>query len=165
MLNITFMGNPLTVAGNQLAVGDKAPEFTTVNTELAPVSLKDLQGVKVFSVVPSIDTGVCQVQTKKFNEAVDKLDGITLATISLDLPFAQGRWCGAEGLENSLILSDYQDRDFATKYALLIDQLKLLARAVIVLDKDNTIKYVEYVSEVTNEPNYDAALEVAKSLI
>ncbi|MGL5955193.1 MAG: thiol peroxidase [Brevinema sp.] len=165
MLNITFHGNPLTVSGNQLSVGDTAPDFTVVNGELAPISLSNLKGVKIISAVPSLDTSVCAVQTKKFNKQVDALKEITLMTISLDLPFAQARWCGSEGLENSLTVSDYQERDFAKKYGLLIDQLKLLSRTVLVLDQNNVIRYVEYVSEVTQEPNYEAALTVAKSLL
>ncbi|MGL4676895.1 MAG: thiol peroxidase [Brevinema sp.] len=165
MLNITFHGDPLTVPGSQLSVGDTAPDFTAIKKDLSPVSLKDLKGVKIISAVPSLDTSVCQVQTKKFNQQVDALKGVTLVTISLDLPFAQGRWCGAEGLENSLTVSDYQEREFATKFNLLIKELKLLSRSVFVLDQDNVIRYVEYVSEVTAEPNYDAALACAKSLL
>ena len=165
MLNITFGGKPLSVNGIQLQVGDKAPNFSVTKNDLSTISLNDLSGIKLISIAPSLDTGVCQKQTKKFNEEVSSLEGVNLMTISLDLPFAQARWCGSEGLENSLTVSDYQNRDFATKYALLIDELKLLTRAVLVLDKDNTIKYVEYLEEITNEPNYEAALKAVKSLI
>ncbi len=165
MLNITFGGKPLSVNGTQLQVGDKAPNFSVTKNDLSTISLNDLSGIKLISIAPSLDTGVCQKQTKKFNEEVSSLEGVNLMTISLDLPFAQARWCGSEGLENSLTVSDYQNRDFATKYALLIDELKLLTRAVLVLDKDNTIKYVEYLEEITNEPNYEAALKAVKSLI
>jgi thiol peroxidase len=165
MLNITFAGGPLTVNGTQLQVGDKAPNFNVTKNDLSSTSLSDLTGVKLLSVVPSLDTGVCQEQTKKFNKEVLSLKGVSLMTISLDLPFAQARWSATEGLESSLTVSDYQNREFATKYAVLIEELKLLTRAVFVLDKDNNIKYVEYLKEITDEPNYDAALKAVKSLI
>ena len=165
MLNITFGGKPLTVNGTQLQVGDKAPNFSVTKNDLTAISLSDLKGIKLISIAPSLDTGVCQKQTRKFNEEVASLEGINLMTISLDLPFAQARWCGSEGLENSLTVSDYQDRDFATKYALLIEELKLLTRAVLVLDKDNNVTYVEYLTEITNEPNYEAALKAVKALL
>ncbi|MDK2817848.1 MAG: thiol peroxidase [Spirochaetota bacterium] len=165
MLNITFAGGPLTVPGTQLQVGDKAPNFSVTKNDLSSISLSDLSGVKLLSIAPSLDTGVCQIQTKKFNKEVTSLNGVSLMTISLDLPFAQARWCGTEGLENSLTVSDYQNRDFGTKYALLIEELKLLTRAVLVLDKDNNVKYVEYLKEITDEPNYAAAVAAVKSLI
>lgn len=165
MLNITFAGGPLTVKGTQLQVGDKCPDFTVTKQDLSAVSLSELDGVKMLSIVPSLDTGTCQKQTRHFNKDVSTIPGVTLMTISLDLPFAQSRWCGVEGLENTLTVSDYQNRDFATKSALLIDELKLLTRAVLVLDKDNTVKYVEYLKEITEEPNYEAALVALKSLV
>ena len=165
MLNITFGGKPLSVNGIQLQVGDKAPNFSVTKNDLSTISLNDLSGIKLISIAPSLDTGVCQKQTKKFNEEVSSLEGVNLMTISLDLPFAQARWCGSEGLENSLTVSDYQNRDFATKYALLIEELKLLTRAVLVLDKDNNVTYVEYLTEITNEPNYEAALKAVKALL
>ena len=165
MLNITFGGNPLTVNGAQLQVGDKAPNFSVTKNDLSDISLSDLSGVKLISIAPSLDTSVCQKQTRIFNEEAASLEGVTLMTISLDLPFAQARWCGTEGLENSLTVSDYQNRDFATKYALLIDELKLLTRAVLVLDKDNNITYVEYLKEITGEPNYEEALKAVKALL
>lgn len=165
MLNITFAGGSLTVPGTQLQVGDKAPNFSVTKNDLSSISLSDLSGIKLLSIAPSLDTGVCQIQTKKFNKEVASLTGVSLMTISLDLPFAQARWCGTEGLENSLTVSDYQNRDFGTKYALLIEELKLLTRAVLVLDKDNNIKYVEYLKEITDEPNYAAAIAAIKSLI
>ena len=165
MLNITFAGGSLTVPGTQLQVGDKAPNFSVTKNDLSSISLSDLSGIKLLSIAPSLDTGVCQIQTKKFNKEVASLTGVSLMTISLDLPFAQARWCGTEGLENSLTVSDYQNRDFGTKYALLIEELKLFTRAVLVLDKDNIIKYVEYLKEITDVPNYAAALAAIKSLI
>ena len=165
MLNITFAGGSLTVPGTQLQVGDKAPNFSVTKNDLSSISLSDLSGIKLLSIAPSLDTGVCQIQTKKFNKEVASLTGVSLMTISLDLPFAQARWCGPEGLENSLTVSDYQNRDFGTEYALLIEELKLLTRAVLVLDKDNNIKYVEYLKEITDEPKYAAAIAAIKSLI
>ena len=165
MLNISFGGKPMTISGTQLQVGSKAPDFSVTKNDLSDISLSDLSGVKLISVAPSLDTSVCQQQTRKFNEAVTSLDGVTLMTISLDLPFAQARWCGTAGLENSLTVSDYRDRDFTTKYCLLIDELKLLTRAVLVLDKDNNITYIEYLKEITNEPNYEAALKAVKALL
>lgn len=165
MLNITFGGTPMTVNGTQLKVGSKAPDFSVTKNDLSDISLSDLSGVKLISVAPSLDTSVCQQQTRKFNEAVSSLGGVTLMTVSLDLPFAQARWCGTVGLENSLTVSDYQKRDFATKYALLIEELKLLTRAVFVLDKDNNITYIEYLEEIKNEPNYEAALKAVKALL
>ncbi len=164
MLNITFAGSPLTVSGEQLSVGDKLPDFKAVTKDMLPFSLDEISGAKVISVVPSLDTGVCQTQTMQFNKKISELKDITLITISLDLPFAQNRWCGASGLDKAIVVSDYQDREFAKKYNLLIDQLKLLARAVFVVDKDNVIRYVQYVDEVTDEPDYDKAVEAAKSL-
>ena len=165
MLNISFGGKPMTISGIQLKVGSKAPDFTVTKNDLSDVSLSDLSGVKLISVAPSLDTSVCQTQTRKFNEAVASLEGVTLMTISLDLPFAQARWCGTAGLENSLTVSDYRIGDFTAKYCLLIDELKLLTRAVLVLDKDNNITYVEYLKEITEEPNYEAALKAVKALL
>ncbi|MGL4562462.1 MAG: thiol peroxidase [Brevinema sp.] len=163
-MKITFDGKPLNVNGTQLQKGEKAPDFNAVTLNLEPWSLSNIQGVKILSSVPSLDTSVCQTQTHKFNKSLATLKGIELITISLDLPFAQQRWCGADGI-NTTVLSDYQNREFAQKYALLIDELKLLVRAVLVLDSHNIIQYVEYVGEIKNEPNYEKALEVAKSLL
>lgn len=164
-MNITFQGNPLTVEGTQLQVGDKAPDFSSVKTDLSPWSLSEVDGVKIISVVPSLDTGVCQIQTRKFSTEAKNLSGASVITISLDLPFAQARWAGEEGIENMTIVSDYQNREFALKYGLLIKELKLLSRAVLVLDKDNTVKYVEYLKEITDEPDYDKAVAAAKALV
>ncbi len=164
MKKITLEGNPLTVSGEQLNVGDKMPDFNSLTKDLAPWSLKDITGIKVLSVVPSLDTGTCQLQTKRFNDEVSKINNVTIITISLDLPFAQARWCAAEGVDKVIILSDYQDREFAKKTNLLIDELKLLSRTVFVLDNENIVKYVEYVEEVSKEPNYTAVLDFVKSL-
>lgn len=165
-MSITFQGNPMHLVGAQLIVGSKAPNFTDVKPDLTPWSLSDAGNtIKIISAVPSLDTGVCQIQTKRFNKEAAKLNGVTVITVSLDLPFAQSRWCGAEGIKDHIVISDYQERDFGKKYGTLIEELKLLTRSVFVLDKDNTVKYVEYVSEVTNEPNYEAAIKAVKDLM
>ncbi|HAK42081.1 MAG TPA: thiol peroxidase [Clostridium sp.] len=161
-MKITFQGNPITLKGIQLRVGDKAPDFTLMNNELQPVTLQDTKEKRIFVVVPSIDTGVCDMEVRKFNEEASKLDNVTIYTISMDLPFAQARWCGAAGIKNVITLSDYKNREFGDKYGVYINELGLLTRAVFVLDEDNTITYVEYCSEVTNEPDYAAALQAVK---
>ncbi|MGL4394894.1 MAG: thiol peroxidase [Brevinema sp.] len=163
-MNITFKGNPVTLIGKQWQKGDQAPDFKSVTLNLEPWSLSDVKGIKLISVVPSLDTGTCQTQTAKFNTKMGEHKEINMITISLDLPFAQQRWCGANDI-NMTVLSDYQNREFAEKFGLLIDELKLLARAVFILDEKNTIQYVEYVSEVSHEPNYDAAIDALKSLL
>ena len=161
-MKITFQGNPITLKGIQLRIGDKAPDFTLMNNELHPATLQDTKGKRIFVVVPSIDTGVCDMEVRKFNEEASKLDNVTIYTISMDLPFAQARWCGAAGIKNVITLSDYKNREFGDKYGVYINELGLLTRAVFVLDEDNTITYVEYCSEVTNEPDYAAALQAVK---
>ncbi len=165
---IKFAGNPINILGNKSIVGEKAVDFTAVKQDLSPFKLSDLDNkkIKVISVAPSIDTGVCSLQTIFFNQEAAKFkDDVELVTITVDLPFAQKRYCAAEGIDNLTVVSDYQAHDFGMKYGFLIDGLKLLTRGVVVIDRDDTIKYVEYVEEVTNEPNYDAALEVVKTLI
>lgn len=164
MAEVTFKGKPVTLVGQQISVGDTAPDFTVLSNDLQPVSLSDYQGkIKLISVVPSIDTGVCSEQTKRFNEEADKLDNVQVLTISMDLPFAQTRWCAANGIKNLDILSDHRDADFGKKYGVLIQELRLLARAIFVIDSNNKVTYVEYVSEVGNHPDYDKALEAAKA--
>lgn len=161
-MKITFQGNPITLKGIQLIVGDKAPDFTLINNELQPITLQDTKGKRIFVVVPSIDTGVCDMEVRKFNEEASMLHDVTIYTISMDLPFAQARWCGAAGIENVITLSDYKTREFGDKYGVYINELGLLTRAVFALNEDNTIAYVEYCSEVTNEPDYAAALKAVK---
>ena len=163
---ITFKGGPMTLVGPEIKTGSKAPDFKVVNGSLESVDLAATSGkVRILSVVPSLDTPVCEQQTVRFNEEAGKLpEGIDVYTISLDLPFAQNRFCGAKSTDRVIVLSDYQDRSFAEAYGVLIDELKLLTRAIFVLDKDDTVRHVEYVSEVTDHPNYDAALEAARSL-
>ncbi|MBI1389436.1 MAG: thiol peroxidase [bacterium] len=160
---ITFKGNGMTLVGPELKTGAPAPDFTAVDNGLQPVKLSDLKGqVVIISAVPSIDTPVCELQTKRFNEEAGKLNA-KVVTISLDLPFAQKRFCGAQGIANSVILSDYQQRDFANQFGVLIKELCLLSRAVFVVDKDGNLTYQEIVPEVTDHPNYDKAIEAAKA--
>ncbi|MEK4178181.1 thiol peroxidase [Aeribacillus sp. FSL K6-1121] len=164
MANVTFKGNPVTLLGNEVKVGDKAPDFKVLANDLSEVTLADTKGqVRIISVVPSIDTGVCDAQTRRFNEEASKLDNVKILTISMDLPFAQKRWCGANGIENVQLLSDHRDASFGQAYGVLIKELRLLARAVFVVDSNNNVTYVEYVSEATNHPNYEAAIEAAKA--
>lgn len=164
MASITFKNSPVTLLGNEVKVGDNAPDFTVLSNELAPVTLADSKGkVRLISVVPSIDTGVCDAQTRRFNEEASTLGNVEVLTISMDLPFAQTRWCAANGIENVQTLSDHRDASFGEAYGVLIQELRLLARAVFVVDANDKVTYVEYVSEATNHPNYEAAIEAAKS--
>ncbi len=159
-------GAPLTLIGPELKPGDTAPDFRVVDKGLKPVTLKDTGNqVKIFSVVPSLDTPVCDAQTKKFNEAAAKLPGVDIFTVSVDLPFAQTRWCGAFGVDRVKMLSDYQDGSFGSNYGTLIKELRIESRAIFVLDRNNQIRYVEYVKEVADFPNYDAALAAARNAL
>lgn len=161
----TFAGNPVTLLGKEIKVGDKAPEFVALRGDLSPFTLKDVEGkVKLISIVPSVDTGVCELQTIRFSQEASKLNDVAIITISCDLPFAQARFCGAKGIENAIVVSDYKDTTFGLNYGFLIEEFRLLNRGIVVIDKDDVVKYVEYVSEVTDHPDYDKALEAAKSL-
>jgi len=164
---ITFQGNPLTLLGTEIKVGDKAPEFTALGGDLSPVKLSDYAGkVVILSVFPSVDTPVCAAQNRVFNKQAAGLgEDIAIIGLSNDLPFALGRFCGAEGIDKVVTLSDHKDVDFGSKYGFLIEELRLLARGTVVIDKEGIVKHIEYVPEVTNEPNYDAALEAAKALV
>jgi thioredoxin-dependent peroxiredoxin len=163
---ITFMGNPLTLVGREIKVGDKAPDFQALDNDLNPVQFSSLRGsVVILSSVPSLDTPVCSMQTHRFNKEADKLGPKTkIVTLSMDLPFAQKRWCGAEGVNNLQTLSDHRDASFGNAYGLLIKELRLLARAVLVVDKEGVVRYMQLVNEVTNEPDYEPALKAAKEL-
>ena len=159
---ITFKGGPLTLVGPELKIGDTAPDFTGVDAGLKPVKLSDFKGkTVVISAVPSLDTPVCEIQTKRFNKEAAGLNAKIL-TVSLDLPFAQKRFCDAFAIQNVTVLSDYKDHDFANKYGLMIKELGLLTRAVIVVGSSGKITHIEIVKEVTQEPNYQAALENVK---
>lgn len=171
---VTFKGNPLTLVGPQLKPGDKAPDFKvhrfTPEKLLFAVNLGDALGGKptMFSVVPSLDTGVCSTQTQKFNKELAALAGkANCYTVSVDLPFAQNRFCGdpSHKIENLTSLSDYQERSFGQAYGVLIDELKLLSRSIFVVGKDGKITYCEYVPEVTQEPNYEKALAALKTAV
>ncbi len=164
---ITFKGTPMTLLGNELKVGSAAPQFTLHFFEggLKTLANADLAGKPtILSIVPSLDTGVCQIQTKKFNQELAGLgDSVNAVTVSRDLPFAQNRFCGAENVKNMKVGSDYQKGAFGEAWGVMIDELKLLARAVYVLDSKGTVVYGEIVPEVTSEPNYDSALAALKS--
>lgn len=163
MASITFKGNPVTLLGTEVKVGEKAPNFSVLANDLSEVTLDNTKGnVRLISVVPSLDTGVCDAQTRRFNEEAAKLDNVKVLTVSVDLPFAQSRWCGAAGIENVQTLSDHRDLSFGEAYGLAIKELRLLARAVFVIDSNDTVTYAEYVSEATNHPNYETAVEAAK---
>ncbi len=160
----TMQQNPVTLVGDALEVGQKAPEFTVLTQELAPFSLSDTKGVRIISVVPSLDTGVCQLQTKRFNDEAKALDNVEVLTISMDLPFAQSRFAEEYVVDALGVYSDHKDADFGTKYGFLIEELRLLNRGIVVIDADGVIRHIEYVAENTDHPDYDKALEVAKSL-
>lgn len=164
-VKITFGGNPVTLVGNEIKVGDKAPDFTVINNDLKPEKFSDYQGKKrIISVFPSIDTPVCATQNRIFNQKAAELQDTVVLSVSNDLPFAQKRFCGAEGIDNVVTLSDHKDVEFGQKYGFLIDEFRLLARGVVVVDKDDTVKYVEYVPEIGEEPDYDRAIEEIKKL-
>ncbi|ENK1245072.1 thiol peroxidase [Clostridium botulinum] len=162
-MEIKFMGNPMTLEGNEVKVGDVAPEFTAIDNSMKSVSLKDTKGVRILSVVPSLDTEVCDLETRTFNSKAAEIPNVTIYTISMDLPFAQVRWCGAHGVDKVITLSDFKDRLVGKNYGTYIKELGLLTRAVFVIDSANKITYVEYVPEVTNQPNFDKILESAKN--
>jgi len=166
---VTFKGTPLTLVGNEVKVGQPAPDFTLhyFDNGLKTITKADLLGKPtIISVVPSLDTPVCQTQTKRFNQELAALGNrVNALTVSLDLPFAQGRFCGAEGISNMRVASDYQNRTFGQNWGMLIDELKLLARGVFVLDRQGKVVYAETVKEVTQEPNYQQALEALKRLL
>ena len=162
MANITFKENPMTLLGEEVKKGDKAPNFTVLANDLSEKTLNDYTGVRIISVVPSLDTGVCDAQTRKFNEEAAGLNNVNVLTISADLPFAQKRWCGAAGIENAITLSDHRDLSFGKAFGVAIKELRLLARAVFVIDSKDEVVYAEYVSEATNHPDYAEALNAAK---
>jgi thiol peroxidase len=163
---VTMHGNPLTLLGTEVKVGEGAPEFTALSNDLAPVELSSFRGKTVIlTSVPSLDTPVCDVETRRFNEEAEKLgDGVVVLTISMDLPFAQKRWCAAAGISAVQTLSDHRDAAFGEAYGLLIKELRLLARAVLVIDKEGIIRHAELVKEIAEEPDYDAALAAAGKL-
>ena len=163
---VTFAGSPLTVLGPKLAPGDAAPDFLLLANDLSPVTLKDSAGkVRLISAVPSLDTGVCDIQTRRFNEQIDAFgDNVIGYTVSADLPFAQARWCGAAGVTRMKTLSDHRDMGFGDAWGTHIAELRLEQRAVFVVDGAGIIRHAEYVGEITTQPDYDAALACVKQL-
>jgi thiol peroxidase len=164
--SVTFEGNPLTVVGNLPKVREPAPDFEVLANDLSAVKLSDFQGkVCVICAVPSLDTPVCDTEIRKFNEQAASLgDDVVVLALSTDLPFAQARWCGAAGIENVQTLSDHRDTEFGKSYGILIEGLRLLARAIFVVDKEGVLRYIEVVNELTNEPDYEGALKAVKNL-
>lgn len=163
----TFKGNPITLIGPELKVGDKAPDFSINKNLVENASLADFAGkVKLISVVPSIDTGVCDAQTRRFNvEAASLGENVAILTVSVDLPFAQSRWCGASGVDKVVLLSDYKAHSFGEAYGVYIKELGLDMRSIFVIDANDTIQYVEYLPEMTEHPNYEQAISAVKALL
>ncbi|WP_414046082.1 thiol peroxidase [Macrococcus equi] len=165
MTQVTFKNNPITLLGELVTLGTQAPDFSVLDTDLNVKTLADFDGKKkLISVIPSIDTGVCEQQTRKFNEEAGSVDNAVVITISADLPFAQKKWCAANGLDNVVTLSDHKDLSFGTNYGVVMEELRLLARSVFVLNENNEVVYTELVSEGTNHPDYDKAIEALKSI-
>jgi len=163
---ITMKGNPLTLMGNEVKVGEKAPDFMVLDNDLNPVQSSSFRGkICILSSVPSLDTPVCDMETRRFNEEASRLGtDILILTVSMDLPFAQKRWCAAAGVDKVKTLSDHRDASFGTSWGVLIKELRLLARAVFLVDRQGTIQYIQLVKEVTKEPDYDAILSALKKL-
>ncbi|KPK45991.1 MAG: redoxin [Planctomycetes bacterium SM23_25] len=163
---VTFQGSPLTLIGDALEVGDAAPDVTVLGNDLSEVALASFRGkAVVIASVPSLDTPVCDLQTRRFNEEAAGLAGdVEVLTVSMDLPFAQARWCGAAGVDRVTTLSDHRDAAFGTAYGVLIRELRLLARAVFVVDRDGVIRYIQVVPEITDEPDYAGALDAVREL-
>jgi thioredoxin-dependent peroxiredoxin len=164
---ITMNGKPMTLMGNELKTGDTTPDFELIDNNLKPTHLRDFsEKVLIISTVPSLDTSVCDMETRRFNMEAEHLDkNIKILTISMDLPFAQKRWCGAAGVERVITLSDYKTAAFGLAFGVLIKELRLLARAVFVLDKDRIIRHIQLVNEITKQPDYSAVLNAAKKLV
>ncbi len=164
--DITFKGNLLTLLGSEIKVGDAAPDCELLGNDLSPVKLSSYRGkVCILSSVPSLDTPVCDMETRRFNQEAGGLgDNVAILTISMDLPFAQARWCGAAGVDKVVTLSDHRDAAFGEAYGVLIKELRLLARAIFVVDREGIIQYVQLVKEMTQEPDYGSVLAAAKRL-
>ena len=164
---ITFKGNPLTLVGNQVEVGKAAPDFVAIDTNLSPVKFSSHVGkVCIISSVVSLDTPVCDTQTRKFNEEASRLGpNVVILTLSMDLPFAQKRWCAAAGVDKVQTFSDHRDASFGSAYGVLIKELRLLARAVFLVDRGGTIRYIQWVKEVSKEPNYEEILGALKKIL
>jgi len=159
-------GAPLVLVGNPVAAGDKAPDFKVISNDLVPVTLGSYRGkALVIASVPSLDTSVCDIETRRFNQEASALGGVTVLTISMDLPFAQKRWCGAADVRSVVTLSDHKEASFGKAYGVLIKEKRLLARAVFVVDREGTVRYAEIVDDLSHEPNYKAALDAARKVV
>ena len=164
---VAFKGNPMTLLGTEVKVGDKAPDFKVVDNAMQPATLDSFRGkIKIISAVPSLDTPVCDMETRRFNQEADRMpENVVVLTVSMDLPFAQKRWCAAAGVEKVKTLSDFQARSFGPAYGVLIKELQLLARAVFIVDDQDVVRYVEIVPEIAKEPDYGRILEAVKALV
>ena len=163
-MQVTFKGNPVTLEGTVIKAGNPAPTFTAIDNHLKPISSDLFTGKKVYVSVPSIDTDVCDTEVRRFNQEAANLEGVKVYTISMDLPFAQARWCGAAGIDAVKLYSDYKDRAFGKAFGVMIEELGLLARAIFIVDEKDVVRYVQVVEEVTSEPNYDEVLATLKTL-
>ena len=161
-MTITFQGSPITLEGTRVKVGDKAPNFKAVGTDLNEFNFNETKGKRIILSLPSVDTPVCDIELNRFNKEASSLKDVNLYAVSLDLPFAQGRWCGATNVDNLKVVSDYKFHDFAKAYGLYIKELGLLSRAVFVIDENDTVIYADYLQEITNEPNYEEILNIVK---
>jgi thiol peroxidase len=163
---VTFRGNSVTLIGPEIKVGQKAHDFRLLATDMKEVELSQTKGkVRLLSVVTSLDTPVCDLQTQRFEEEASKLGDVVIYTISMDLPFAQARYCSAHNIKSLQTLSDHREASFGTAYGVLIKELRLLSRAIFIVDRDGTVRYVEYVKEITNHPDYDRAIEALKRVV
>ena len=164
---ITFLGNPLTLIGTEKKIGEKADNFTVLDKELKEISLKDFTGkIKLISVTPSLDTPVCDIQARRFNQEAAKLpDDVVIINISMDLPFAISKFCTTAGIDKVKAYSDHRDASFGNAYGVLIKELRLLARSIFIIDRDDTIRYIELVRELSQHPDYDKALAELRKLI
>lgn len=162
-MKVTFAGNPVELVGKEIHVGDTVANFTAVKNDLSPFNLTEIKGRKLIVAVPSLDTSVCDAEVRRFNVEATKLKDVTVIVVSMDLPFAQSRWCGAAGVEKVITVSDYKDRDFAHSFGAYLPNVGLIARSVFLLDAHNKVTYVEYVPEVTDHPDYEAALKAVRA--
>lgn len=164
-MKITFGGNPITMESKMIKVGDKAIDFVATKQDLSQFKLSDVKGIKIISAAPSFDTSTCSLQAIRFNEEAEKLkDKVSIVSITVDLPFAQKRFCSTSDIDNMIVVSDYQKHDFGKKYGFLIEGLKLLTRGIVVVDENDVVRYVEYVEEVANEPDYEKVIDFIKTM-
>lgn len=162
-MKVTFGGTPVQLAGTEIHPGDTIADFKAVKEDLSPFKLSEIKGRKLIVAVPSLDTSVCDAEVRRFNTEASAMDNVSVIVVSMDLPFAQKRWCGAAGIENVMVVSDYKDRDFAHTFGVYLPNVGLIARSIFLLDENNTVQYVQYVPEVTDHPDYEAALAATRS--